>query len=59
MMIHVFACAECSVAEMAAADSVRCGIGISFFPHSRRPYGSLRQKKSSEEIDMLFETKDD
>jgi hypothetical protein len=44
---------------MAAADSVRCGIGISFFPHSRRPYGSLRQKKSSEEIDMLFETKDD
>jgi hypothetical protein len=58
-MIHVSVCAESSVTELAVAGSVRCGSAVRYFPHSKRPRGNLRQKKSHEEIDMLFQTKDD
>jgi hypothetical protein len=58
MMIEVSDCAECSVTELAVAGSVRCGNGIRF---SRIQSGRAAAfgRKSYEEIDMLFETKDD
>jgi hypothetical protein len=44
---------------LAVAGSVRCGNAIRFFPAFKAAVRQSSAEKTYEEIDMLFETKDD